>query len=432
MSTAKSNEVPLKPRTLPALVAASALAIALAGCSNETAAVEDGEEITLTYGMWNVNQEPTFRAIADAFEAENPEVSIEIELTPVSEYWTKLQTAVQGGSAPDVFWMNHLQLPMYASNGILTPLDDLIAEEGIDLDAYPESSVALYTFDGSQYGLPQDLDTIGLWYNTSLFDAAGLEYPNADWTWEDVQTAAAALTDPANGVYGIASSLDSQSNYYNTIWQAGGEILNADRTASGWDTPENAAGVRYWTDFIDAGQSPTSAQLSETPADQLFPSGKLAMYYSGTWNVGPYTADPAIAEIVDVAPLPGGVEEAVVVGSLTSVVNAETAHPEAAEMFAAFVASETAADIRVERQDKAPAFGDKWQEWAASSPFALTALYEESLKHARQLPASFNTAEWTSLEIDTMTKIYSGQLELEEGLQALKPAVDAVLADEQG
>lgn len=422
----------MNTRGLAAAAVTTTIGITLAGCAGaSTPAGEDEvKDVTLTYGMWNVNQEPTFRAMADEFEKENPGVTVEIELTPVSEYWTKLQTAVAGGSAPDVFWMNHLNLPLYASNGVVAPIDEYISEAGIDVGDYPESSVALYNFEGAQYGLPQDLDTIGLWYNKTLFDAAGIEYPSADWTWDDVRAAAADLTNPADGVYGIASSVDSQTNYYNTVWQAGGFILNEDLTESGWGTPENAAGVQYWVDFIENGHSPSAAQLSETPADQLFPSGKLAMYYSGTWNVGPYTADAAIAEMVDVAPLPAGEEEAVVVGSLTSVVNADSPNKDVAEKFAAYVASERAADIRVELQDKAPAFGEKWRDWAENSPFALTELYEESLQHARRLPASMNTPVWTAVEVETITGIFSGGATVADALPELQTAVDAALADE--
>lgn len=386
------------------------------------------EDVVLRYGMWNVNQEPTFRAIADAFEKANPGVTIEIELTPISEYWTKLQTSIQGESAPDVFWMNHLNLPLYASNGVLAPLDDVIAQEGIDLGEYPEAIMEKYAWEGAQYGLPQDLDTIGLWYSKPLFDAAGLAYPTAEWTWADVEVAAAALTDPAQGVFGIASSVDSQSNYYNTVYQAGVEVLSGDGLRSNWDTPEAEEGIAFWRQFIEAGQSPTVAQLAETPAHQLFPSGKLAMYYSGTWNVGPYTDDPALASTVDVAPLPAGAREGVSVNSLVSAVNAKSAHGDVAARFAAFTASEEAAKIRIERQDKAPAFGEMWREWADNSPFALTELYDESLAAAFALPATLNTAEWTSIEVDAMTRIFGGEVPLPEGLSQLTVDVDAVLA----
>ncbi|WP_182255780.1 ABC transporter substrate-binding protein [Microbacterium esteraromaticum] len=407
---------------------------ALTACAGGTVKGGDpngSDEIVLRYGMWNVNQEPTFRAMADAFEKANPGVTIEIELTPISEYWTKLQTSLQGDSAPDVFWMNHLNLPLYASNGVLAPLDDVIEAESIDLGEYPESIVEKYTWDGAQYGLPQDLDTIGLWYNKQLFDAAGLAYPTAEWTWDDVKTAAAALTDPANGVFGIAASVDSQSNYYNTVYQAGTEALSADGSSSNWDTAEAKAGIEFWRQFIEAGHSPGVAQLAETPAHQLFPSGKLAMYYSGTWNVGPYTDDAALASIVDVAPLPAGAREGVSVNSLVSAVNAKSPNLEMAARFAAFTASEQAAQIRIDVQDKAPAFGDKWRDWAEGSPFALTELYEESLGAAFALPATLNTPKWTSLEVDAMTKILGGEVPLDAGLAQLTSDIDAVLAEER-
>jgi multiple sugar transport system substrate-binding protein len=392
--------------------------------------IADMGDIDLTYWMWNASQEPTFREMADQFEEKYPNVTVNIELTPVSEYWTKLQTAVQGGDAPDVFWMNHLNLPLYADNGIVAPIDDALKPSGLSIDDYPDT-VGLYNYNGAQYGLPQDLDTGGMWYNKQLFDEAGLDYPTADWTWDDVKSAAEVLTDESAGVYAIASSVDSQSNYYPTIWQAGGEILNEDLTSSGWDTPENKAGLEYWLDFIEAGQSPTVAQLAETPADQLFPSGKLAMYYSGTWNVAPYSKDPAIAEMVDVAPYPAGIEEATFLGSLTSAVNAKSPNLAAAKAFSLWTAGPEAAKIRVERQDKAPAHGDAWRDWAANSPFDLEGLYAENLETGRRLPASKNTPAWTKVEVDTVTQILAGQLPIDEGLAVIKEGTDKALAEEK-
>lgn len=419
----------MKSRQIAGLAFVGAVLVVTASCSDSSTSDSGGGDVTLTFGMWNKDQESTFREIADEFERQHPEVTVEIELTPVGEYWTKLQTAVQGGSAPDVFWMNGPQLPLYASNEIISPLDEVIEAQGIDLDSYPDSSMSLFEYEGNQYGLPQDADAVGLWYNKELFDAKALDYPDATWTWEDVQSAAAALTDPANGVYGIASSLDSQSNYYNTVWQAGGEIISEDGESSGWASPENAIGIKFWTDLIDAGFSPTLGQLTETPASQLFPSGKVAMHYSGTWNAGAYAEDDALAQKIDVAPLPGGAEAAVAVNSLTSVVNAASDSPEKAAEFAAFVASEEAADIRIAAQDKAPAYGEKWREWAADSPFQIETVMEYSLEHGRPLPSTLNTAEWTAAEVDTLTQIYAGQLELEAGLQQLASTVDALLAE---
>ena len=59
-----------------------------------------------------------------------------------------------------------------------------------------------FTDGGTQYGLPATFSNVVLIYNKALFDAAGLDYPTADWTWADEQAAAETLTDADAGVYG--------------------------------------------------------------------------------------------------------------------------------------------------------------------------------------------------------------------------------------
>ncbi len=112
--------------------------------------------------------------LATAFTQENPNITIDVQLTPWETYWTKMKAAATGGAAPDVFWMNGPNYQLYATNGVLAPLDEKIAEDKVDLSAYPKALVDLYTVDGKHYGLPKDFDTVGLWYNKELFDAAGV------------------------------------------------------------------------------------------------------------------------------------------------------------------------------------------------------------------------------------------------------------------
>ena len=69
----------------------------------------------------------------DAYEAENDNVSISIQLTPYKggEYWTKLEASAGGGTAPDVFWLNVLHLDSYVEGGILDDMTDAIASSDI-------------------------------------------------------------------------------------------------------------------------------------------------------------------------------------------------------------------------------------------------------------------------------------------------------------
>jgi ABC-type glycerol-3-phosphate transport system substrate-binding protein len=133
--------------------------------------------------------------------------------------WTKLKTSAEGQDLPDVFWINATNYPLYASNDQLLSLKDFAKDAGLPEDKYSKPAVDIYKWKGEQFAFSKDFDTVGLWYNKALFDKAVVEYPTADWTWEDVQAAAKKLT--GKGVYGIAAKLDPQAWYYNVVKQGG-------------------------------------------------------------------------------------------------------------------------------------------------------------------------------------------------------------------
>ena len=165
------------------------------------------EKVTITFAFWDTNQEPGMKAIAEAYMAEHPNVTVETQVTPWSEYWTKLEAAAQGGALPDVFWMHSNQFFKYADAGIMLDLSDL----DIDYSVYPEGITALYNFDGTQLAVPKDYDTIALVYNKEIFDAAGEPYPDDTWTWDTLREVAKRLTDTEKGIYGFGAPNDTQS-----------------------------------------------------------------------------------------------------------------------------------------------------------------------------------------------------------------------------
>lgn len=71
--------------------------------------------------------------------------------------------------------------------------------EVLDMNNFAQGVVDLYNVDGAQIAIPKDVSTIGLWYNKTLFDEAGVEYPNENWTWDDLLSAAHDLTDSEKG-----------------------------------------------------------------------------------------------------------------------------------------------------------------------------------------------------------------------------------------
>lgn len=414
------------PRGALAMVAgASAIALALAGCSSPSETGGD-EEVTLKYAIWDENQKPAMEEIIAAYQEEHPNVSVDIQIIPSTEYWTKIQTSVSSGSGPDVFWMNGPNFALYASNGAIAPLGD----QSINTSDYPEALVDLYSYAGELYAAPKDLDTIGVWYNKELFDAAGVPYPTEGWTWEDMQAAAAALTDPAAGVYGIAAAPYGQMTYYNTIYQAGGEVINADRTESGYDSPQALAGIEFWTDFIEVGQSPTSQQMTDTSPFDMWYAGKIAMFWDGSWAARP-NSESDIGDVVNVAALPAGPEgNQSVVHGLANVANAKSKNLDEAKAFATFASGEQAAEIMAKTGTVIPAFSGTQQTWVDSLPQYDLEVFIEALENAVPYPISKNTSAWNKHEADILAQVWAGTVSPEDGLADLAEQMQAELDKE--
>lgn len=402
----------------------------LSACGGNNAPAA-GESVTLRYMIWDEAQKPGVQQVIDDFEATHENIDIELEVTPWAQYWTKLQTAATGGSLADVFWMNGPNIQLYASNGILAPISDQIAANNIDMSKYPASLVDLYSYDGKNYALPKDFDTIGLWYNKQLFDAADVAYPDDTWTWESVSEAAAKLTDESAGIWGITSEINGQANYYNTILQNGGYVISDDKKTSGFDSDEAIGGLKYWTDFIEAGYSPNLAQMTDTVPLTLFESGKVAMMYGGSWQAVAFNKNSDLKDTINVAPLPQGKTRASVIHGLGNTISANTQYPEQAWQFVEYLGSEEAANTLASAGTVIPAYTGTQQTWIDSMPQYDLQIFIDALEYAYPYPVSKNTAAWNTAETEFLTEIWAGDKTVEEGAKQLATEMNKLLAEEE-
>ena len=185
--------------------------------------------------------------------------------------------------------------------------------------------VEMYGWDGAQYGIPRDFDTIALFYNKDLFDAAGIAYPDDTWDWETFRATAEQLTDDSAGIWGAGMQTSWQENYYNFIYQNEGRLLNDDMTESLVDEPAACEAFEYLTGFFTDNLTPSIAiQQSNPVADSLFPAGQVAMMTGGSFRAGTYAGADAN---IDVAPLPQGKVRACVTHGLANVIWSGTEQP---------------------------------------------------------------------------------------------------------
>lgn len=419
--------------------AASTAVLGLAACSGkDDKGGGEGEltpetTATLTFSYWDENQTPGIKAHIDKFNEKYPKIKIETSITPWAQYWTKLRTQAEGGNLPDMFWMNGPNITLYASNGQLEPIDDLGKNGAVDWGNYPEALVDLYTIDGKHYGIPKDFDTLGVWYNKTLFDKAGVEYPSDDWDWDEYHTKAKAISDALKGqnIYGVACNLEGgQEGYYNTMLQAGGFVI--EDGSSGYDDPKSIEGLQFWADQVADGSMPSLQTLADTPANVMFDNGKAAMMWSGTWIVSELAEKIADKNAIDLAPLPRKERQASVIHGLTTVISAKSANKAAAKAFLALLGTEEAQRKEAELGVANPAFNGTQEAFEKSQPqWKLSVFADAAKNYAYPYPVSKNTAAWNELESNLLPDAFAGKRPVAEVATELASKMNELLAGEQ-
>jgi multiple sugar transport system substrate-binding protein len=384
--------------------------------------------VTISYAFWDKTQAPAIQQIINQFEKAHPTIKVTPEITPFSQYFTKLQTAAGGGSAPDTFWMNGPNFYLYASNGQLMSLTSLIKKDHVSMGNYPKSLVNLYTYKGAAYALPKDFDVIGLWYNKGMFQAAHVSFPNPNWTWATLRSAAMKLTNPSKGVWGFVAFNTNQEGYYNTIFENKGYVISSNHKKSGYDNPNTIGGLNFWTDLIKAKVSPNEQQMTETDKDTMFQSGKVAMEFGGDWLAN--TFKQSMGSKVDVAVLPKGKVRGTVIHGLGNVIYAKTKHPTEAWEFVKFLGSKQAALTMAKTGTVIPAYNGTRGPWLRSFPQYHVKNFIDELSYAYPFPISKATTKWEALETTILTKAWAGQLTIDAAAKQLAQQMNAILAHE--
>jgi multiple sugar transport system substrate-binding protein len=411
-------------RKLLALAAiAGASALVVAGCTQTPD--EESSPVTITYTNFisaNGNED-NLQKIIDAFEDENPEITVEVVTLPYGDYFTALQTDLAAGTQTDVFDMEYVNYPSYQANGVLAPV------EVANPDAIRPSLLEAYSTDGVSYALPTSFSDVVLYYNADLFDAAGLDYPTNDWTWEDEKAAAEALTDAAAGQWGDHQPV-SFYEYYKALAQNGGQFLNDDKTAVAFNTPEGVEAAE-WLVGKSGTVMPTIEQGQGT-ADfdtNLFKEGKLGMLHTGIWVFG------AVADVPfnwDIAVEPGNAQQASAVFSNAIGISATSKHIAAASKWAEFLSSsDVMVQTRLDSGWELPPIADEAllaTYLDKGAPANRQAVFD-SLNGIALLPVvTEGQSEMQDIMGEELVEAQAGRKTVQEALDSAEERINAVLA----
>jgi multiple sugar transport system substrate-binding protein len=200
---------------------------------------------TVTYWLWDANQLPAYQACAKDFEKQNPGLDVRITQLGWDDYWTKLTASFIAGTQPDVFTDHIQKFGQFADLKVLQPLDDL----GINPSDYQKGLADNWIGqDGHRYGAPKDWDTVALFYNQKMAEAAGLtpgQINSLDWNPKDggsFEKAVAHLTIDRNGKRGDEPGFDK--HHVKVYGLATGGAGDADGQTQ-WSPFTGSAGWNY-------------------------------------------------------------------------------------------------------------------------------------------------------------------------------------------
>lgn len=397
------------------------------------------EKPSISMMMWGDPAElDVWNQIVADFQAANPDITVSVDVSDWDSYWTKLKTLLAANTPPDLFAIDAPYYLDYKSKDVLLNIQSYIDEEPTVLDGvYPATLTAYKTPDG-YFGLPRDFQTIVVFYNKDMFDAAGLPYPAADWTYDDLRATAQALTLDVDGdgitdQFGFSTDLwDMELFWGSAIWAHGGDIFNADYTKTLIGSPEARQAWQFAYDLMFVDKSMPDSNTTGQYGGDLFLAGKAAMTTIGHWAVPSY-AEAGFA--FDAAPMPvGPAGQATSVNSAGFVIAKGSKFPDASWQFLKFVISPAAQTRLAEMGFACPVLKS-----VAESPIFLDQsiqinqqVFLDSLQFAHMKPVFKGYDEWAATIGDGMAPIWAGEdADWNAILDEIIPQADEVLANNQ-
>lgn len=392
----------------------------LTGCGNDASGVDEKQTV-ITYALWDADQAAVYQQLANQFEEET-NIRVEFQQTPWEQYWTKVEAAITGGEAPDVFWLNIPRFPDFVENDVLLSLDELDFNE----DAIPEQFLEAYSRDGVLYGMSKDFDSHALYYNKTMFDEAGFDYPDETWTWDDWKEAAKILTNADEGIYGMVSPNQWQAGYYNIILQNDGSPFIDKGQASGFGEEATIEALEFWYSFVEEGLSPSVEVMAEAGATQLLTSGRVAMSIEGSYMMPHIFADDYAMENIDVAPLPQGVQRATTSNSIANVISAGTENPEAAKQWIEFLSTREANEF-VAEFGIMPIYEGTQGAWVNAFPNKNLQVHVDAVEYAIPLPGYKNSMAAIAIETEILNRAWTGEITVREASLEIEARANAIL-----
>ncbi|MDQ1129268.1 extracellular solute-binding protein [Microbacterium sp. SORGH_AS_0888] len=263
----------------PLAVAVAVVAVgALAGCSGSSTG-GSSDAAGGTYTWWDpYPQHADGSDWANRVQACGTEAGVTIQRTAydTTALTNQALLSAQEGTSPDIILLDNPAVSTLASTGMLTTTTDL----GLDTSSIDANLLAAGQLDGQTYGIPIGANTLALYYNADVLQAAGVD-PASITDWSTLTDALAKVS--ATGSKGITfagiGTEEGSFQFLPWFWGAGADLTQL-------DSSQAVQALTLWTDWVKKGYAPQSViSNSQNTSWEEFLTGKFGFAENGTWQV---------------------------------------------------------------------------------------------------------------------------------------------------
>lgn len=387
-----------------------------------------------SYSNWQGGTDALFEEILADYETKASVTIDRQALVSFSDYQTRFRTLLSGGSPPDVMRLNDDFLRELSDKEQILDLTAYIKKSGIDKADYFENVFDFTLLPRGQSGIAIAVQPRVIFYNKTLFEAAGVPLPPTDWSsagweWDDFLEAAKALTTDTDQ---WGTILNKDTGYENTfaVNNGGPGIFSTDGRSFTLADDEGIEAIQWVADLaVEHKVSPPWAELGVDQIElSMFVAGKLGMLL-GTFGSATYFRDNVTDFEWDVAPIPAKVEQKQEGSMVLFVIPTKSKNPDAAWDFLEYLSGPEGGSVFAKNAAFIPVNRAAAQaiKGSDSQPKNI-ALFIEAASHQASVNSTSATAEAVAIYRPQLERVYTGEISAREALTGVRDQVEAALS----
>jgi multiple sugar transport system substrate-binding protein len=258
--------------------------------SASLSSAQDNVELLLAVWASSDAEEQGFRDIIERYQAENPNVTVNLELLPAATAVEQLDVRLAAGEAPDIVRVGFRGDAIhYAQAGGVVDLTPYLDEA--DLEDFLPAAMELMRYEGGIYGLPINTDTFGLFYNRAYFEQAGITPPASAeecWTWDEFIEIARQVQENSDAEYALTHLVTNGKRWLSLLYENGGQLFADDMVTPMIEEPEGVETIAWTQSWYTEGLVPPGNSMrGQDLPENLFANGLSAMLIHGNY-IMPY------------------------------------------------------------------------------------------------------------------------------------------------